>query len=257
MSDDDEKWNLIDPEWDDSTFNATLGLPERPKDWKDEPMWNTWGDEIRLRSFSPSGFHSYVRGHVMCAEASLHRLLAQSDDAGNYMALPMLGILRHTVEIAMKDLLLAGIELEYDTGQVTRRNVFDTHDLDLLARSVETMLVSQGGRGEKLAKGWIKLRPYLQWWQEHDPKNALGRYPFDKQGSLLGEGRTIDITNPLHIARATLSLWHFTYPWLDAMQEYAHEARSDEAAEHAAEQAAFAAEMRAEAEAEARQYAEY
>ena len=125
------------------------------------------------------GMHFF--GYKNVTEILLKWFFEPNDDNGTVY--PLIFLLRHTVEIGLKESIRRATEIGSKKISLTEKEqntVWKTHNLgmltDLFNKVMEEYNISN-------SENWNKIVPYLQKWQAADPNATFGKYAVSTNGT--------------------------------------------------------------------------
>jgi len=208
------------------TFNKTGGLPAMLKNQpRNRPRNEKMFEELLLQPvdsdghyaalwFGDQGSHEmYIAGYENAANTLLK--IVKRKGADNTIIYPIMMLLRHTIELGLKDIITQAFKLG-GKAQTKEETIWTTHDLDLLSQTlIEAM------RGIVTLEGsWSDIRKFLHKWELADPCGLFARYCRDYGGKIISipKGRNISIQKLVGPAKQTID-------YLYGLNEELHEMR--------------------------------
>ncbi len=122
----------------------------------------------------------YYFGYKNATEILLKWFSKPNDDNGTIY--PLMFLLRHTVEIGLKESIRRAILLgstKFTLSERERERIWATHNLQILADLFNKVMEEYDVNEDD---DWKEIKPYLQLWQAADPQATLGKYPVSTNG---------------------------------------------------------------------------
>lgn len=131
----------------------------------------------------PKGdFGAFAEGYTLAANR-LAKLLLKARRFADYEAYPVVFLYRHALELSLKHVIYAGVELAaFRRMDDLNEQLKNNHDLIDLSHTVGKVLSLLFPNDEMLGRLKTTVAAICQDWSEIDPRSDAYRYPIDTKG---------------------------------------------------------------------------
>lgn len=129
-----------------------------------------------------------LRQHIWNYRAGVAAIAEKMDGGQTELVFPWMNLARHTLELAMKEVVQRSIALGIVTWSDlsttwTQDKLWKTHDLGSLAKLITALLAKEGDQSSRDA--WAKIAPLMEKWESADPNGQAFRYARDSTGAAI------------------------------------------------------------------------
>lgn len=128
------------------------------------------------------------------------------------MLLPIVTLVRHAAECAMKDIISFGVRLGVELPDEVQRNLY-THHLGHLSKGVATVF-EQLTEFSEMKSRWKPIRRLLEQWQHEDVNGSKTRFaqageivPLEAGSMTLWSRDPLNVERPIKVGWAVVAVW--------------------------------------------------